>query len=62
MKLKHWQNMFHVIINADSTVKHVIQIKKGSNDECQYECKKFIHAKKVIVGILVHKFVRIVGI
>ena len=28
MKLKQWQNIFHVIRNANSVVKHVIQIKK----------------------------------
>ena len=26
-KLKQWQNIFHVIVNANSIVKHVIQIK-----------------------------------
>ena len=28
MKLKHWQNiLFHAIVNANSIVKHVIQMK-----------------------------------
>ena len=29
MKLKQRQNIFHVIINANSVVQHVIQIKNG---------------------------------
>ena len=27
MKLNQWQNIFHVIVNANSIVQHVIQIK-----------------------------------
>ena len=27
--LKQWQNIFHVIVNANSIAKHVIQIKNG---------------------------------
>ena len=26
---KKWENMFHVIVNANSVVQHVIQIKNG---------------------------------
>ena len=29
MKLKKWQNIFHVIVNANSIVQDVIQIKYG---------------------------------
>ena len=33
MKLKQWQNMFQVIVNANLTVQHAIRIKYGNNDE-----------------------------
>ena len=36
--------------------------KKCNNDTCQRDLKIFIHAKKIIVGILAHIFVRIVAI
>ena len=29
MKLNQWQNIFHVIINGNSIVQYVIQIKNG---------------------------------
>ena len=29
MKLKQWQNIFQVTVNASSIVQHVIQIKNG---------------------------------
>ena len=29
MKPKQWQNIFHLIVNANSIVQHVIQIKNG---------------------------------
>ena len=61
MKVKQWQSPFLVIVNGNSIVQYIIQNK---NKTCQYECKncnisKNISAKKVIVGILVHVFVRI---
>ena len=27
MKLKQWQNIFHVILNASSIIQHVIQFR-----------------------------------
>ena len=29
MKLKQWQNIFHVIVNENSIAQYVIQIKDG---------------------------------
>ena len=29
MKLKHWENIFYVILNANSVVQYVIQFKDG---------------------------------
>ena len=46
MKLKQWQNIFLVIVNANPIVQHVIQKKKWNNGN----------------GILAHVFVRIVSI
>ena len=62
MKLKQWQNIFHVIVNTNSTVRHVIQIKNGIIKHVNINVKIIISDKKVIVGYLAHVFVRIVGI
>ena len=45
MKLKQWQNIFHVIANADSIVNLAIQIKNGIIKH-QWECKKNSTCKK----------------
>ena len=41
MKLQQWQNIFYVILNSNSIVKNVIQIKTG-----QCECKNYRKCKK----------------
>ena len=46
MKLKKWQNIFHVIVNASSIVKNVIHLKKWNNKTCHYECKNYHKCKK----------------
>ena len=55
MKLKHWCSIFHVIFNANSIMKHVIQIAdeivKHINVSQIIAC-----AKKIIAGILAHIF------
>ena len=56
MKLKQRQNTFHVIVNANLIVQHVIQIKNGVTKHVN------VNAKKIIVEIQVHVFVRIVNI
>ena len=43
MKLKQWQNIFQVIVNANSIVQHVFQIK---NKTCQCECRHYRKCKK----------------
>ena len=45
MKLKQWQNIFHVIVNANSIVKHVIQIKNGIIKHVNVNLKISIIAK-----------------
>ena len=58
MKLKHWQNTFHAIANANSIVQYVIQTKNGIMSHVNVSVKIIVHAKKIIVGILAHVFVR----
>ena len=62
MKLKHWQNIFHVIANTNLIVQHVIKIKNGRIKHVNINEKIIIITKKIIVGILAHVFVRIVSI
>ena len=56
------KNIFHVILNANSIVQHVIQIKNDVRKHVNVNVKIIISAKKIIVGILVHVFVRIASI
>ena len=49
-------------MNADSEVQHVIQIKNGIIKHVDMNVKIIISAKKIIVRILAHVFVRIVSI
>ena len=62
MKLKQWQNIFPVIVNANSIVQLAIQITNGIAKLVNVNVKVTIHAKKIIVGILTHVFVRIASI
>ena len=62
MKLEHWENMFHMIVNAYSIVQHAVQTKNGMMINVNFSLKSVAHAKKIVVGILSHVFARIVGI
>ena len=62
MKLKHWQNIFHVIANANSVVQPAVQIRNGITKLVNVNVKVIAHAKKIIVGILAHEFVRTASI
>ena len=61
MKLKQWQNIYQVIVNANSIVQDVIEIKNGITKHANVNAKIIVLAKKIIVGILAHVFVRIVS-
>ena len=61
MKLRQWQNTFHVIANRNSRVQNVIQIKNGIIKHVNVNVK-IISVKKIIVAILAHVFVRTVSI
>ena len=59
MKLKQWRNIFHMLLNTNSIVQHVIQIKNKVMKHASVNVKIIISAKKVIAGILAHVFLRI---
>ena len=61
MKLKQWQNIFHVILNANSIVQYVVQMKKGIIKNVNVNIKIIVDAKNVIFGILAQVFVRTVS-
>ena len=52
MKLKQWHNIFHVIVNANSIVQYVIQIKNGIIKHVNVNVKFIISVTKIIIGIL----------
>ena len=60
MKLKQLLNIFHVIVNANSIVQIAIQIKNETKITklANVDVKIIIRAKKIIVGILAHVFMR----
>ena len=62
MKLKQWQNIFHLIVNVNSIVQYAIQIQNGIVKHANVNVKIIASAKKITVGILAHVFVRIVSI
>ena len=51
-----------MIVNANSLVQHVIQIKNGILKHVNVNVKITVHAKKIIAGILAHVFVRTASI
>ena len=51
-----------MIVNASSTVKHVIQIENGKIKHANMNVKIIVYAKKILAGILAHVFVRIASI
>ena len=61
MKLKWLQNIFHLIVAANSIVQYVIQIINGIIKHISVNMKIIARAKKIIVGILAHVSVKIVS-
>ena len=51
-----------MIVNANSIVQHVIQIKNGIMKHVNVNINIIISAENIIVGILAHVFVRIANI
>ena len=50
-----------MIVNANSTLQHVIQIKNEMIKHVNVNEKITISAKKIIVGVLAHAFLTIVS-
>ena len=61
-KLKQGQNIFYVIVNANSVVQHVSQNKNGIIKHVNLNVKIIVSAKKIIAEISAHVFARIVSI
>ena len=59
---KTMEKHIHVIVNAISTVQPIIQVKIEITKHVNVSVKTIVNAKKIIVGILAHVFVRIVSI
>ena len=55
-------NMFHVMVNANSIVQHVIRIKNGIIQHVNVNVKIIVSTKQIILGTLPHVFVRIASI
>ena len=51
-----------MIVKANSIVQHVVQIKNGIMKHVNVSAKIIVRAKRIIVGILAHVFVRIASI
>ena len=60
--LRQWQNIFYAIANANSIVQHIIQIKNGIIKHVNVSVKIIVSAKKIVVEILVHVFMRVASI
>ena len=52
MKLKQWQNIFSVIVNANWSIQNVIQNKNGMIKHVNVNVKMIVNAKTIIAGIL----------
>ena len=59
---KAMTEIFNVIVNANSIVQHVTQIKNGMIIHVNLNVKIIVHAKNIIVGILAHVFVKIASV
>ena len=51
-----------MIVNENSIVQYVIQIKNGIKKHANVNVKIIVSAKKIIVGMVPHVFVRIISI
>ena len=54
--------MFHAIVNANSIVQHLFQIKNGIIKHVNANVKIRVHVKMVIVKILAHALMGIASI
>ena len=61
-EVKTLTKRIHVIVNANSIVQHLIQIKNGIIININASVKSIVRPKQIIVQILGHVFVKIAGI
>ena len=61
-KLRQWQSIFHVIVNANSIVQNVIWIENGIIKRSNKNVKIIISPKQIMAGFLTHVFVAIANI
>ena len=59
---KAMRKKINLSVNANSIAQHVIQIQNGIIKHVNVNVKIIVSAKKIVVGILAHIFVRIVSI
>ena len=52
MKLKQWQSIFHVILNVNVILEHVVQTKIGMIKHVNRNAKVTLNVKKTVTGIL----------
>ena len=56
---KAMKKIFHVVVNSNSMVQHIIQLNNRVIKHVDVNVKVLAYTKKSIVGILAHVFVRI---
>ena len=61
-EVKTLTKRIHVIVNANSIVQHLIQIKNGIIININASVKSIVRPKQIIVQILAHIFAKIAGI
>ena len=59
---KAMTEQFSCTVNSNSIVQRAIRIKNGIIKHVNVNVKIIVSAKKIIVGILAHVFVRVVSI
>ena len=56
MKQRQWQNIFCVVVNTNSTIQYVLQIKSGKIKHVNVNVKIIISTEKIKAGILAHVY------
>ena len=62
MKLKQWENIFHVDVNTKSIVRYVIESKSGLIKHVNENIRIVKSVKRILVGILAEVFAKIISI
>ena len=62
MVFKHEQSIYHTNISVDLMEKNVIKINGGILINVDVSVKTFMYLKKIMLGILLHVFVKVENI